>query len=365
MRILMLSKALVVGAYQKKVEALAALPGVELTVAVPPSWQEPGVGAQVLERRFTEGYQLEVLPIALNGKHHFHFFPTLDGLVKRVRPDVFHIDEEAFNLATFLAMRSGVRYGAKCCFYNWATIDRTYPPPFSFFERYAFKHAAHAIAGVQDAADIIRKHGYTGPMSILPQFGVDPELFAPAPREPRQQFVLGYLGRLVPQKGLLDVIEALPLLPEHVVLRLVGDGVQKQELLDRAAALGVAARVQHVAWTNDVPAEIHQFDVTVLPSHTTANWKEQFGRVIIESMSCGVPMIGSSSGEIPRVIGDGGLVYPEKDVRALADCVLQLLNNPGLRERLGQQGRQRVLDNYTQSALAQQYFDIYRKMLEG
>src|SRR5262245_7178312 len=179
MRILMLSKALVVGAYQKKAEELAALPGVELTVAVPPLWREPGVGVQALERRFTCGYRLDVLPIRLNGRHHLHYFPAIGRLVAELRPDVFHIDEESFNFATFHAMRAGLRYGARCCFYNWATIDRWYPPPFALFERYAFSHTAHAFAGAADAATILRKHGYHGPLSVLPQFGVDPDLFSP------------------------------------------------------------------------------------------------------------------------------------------------------------------------------------------
>src|SRR3954466_11179466 len=187
MRILMLSKALVVGAYQKKAEELAALPGIDLTVAVPPVWREPGVGDQVLERRFVRGYQLAVLPIWLNGRHHVHFYPAIERLVAQVRPDVFHIDEESFTFATSQAMGAGVRYGARCCFYNWATIDRRYPPPFGWFEQYTFRHAPHAIAGVQEAADIIRRHGYCGPLSVLPQFGVDPELYSPVTNPERDK----------------------------------------------------------------------------------------------------------------------------------------------------------------------------------
>src|SRR5262249_54092765 len=135
-----------------------------------------------LERRFTRGYRLVELPIWLNGRHHVHFYPAIERLVATVRPDVFHIDEESFNLATFLALRAGVRYGARCCFYNRATVARRSPPPFSWFERYAFRHAAHALAGADEAAAIIRKHGYTGPLSVLPQFGVDPDLFSPGDR---------------------------------------------------------------------------------------------------------------------------------------------------------------------------------------
>jgi glycosyltransferase involved in cell wall biosynthesis len=370
----MLSKALVVGAYQKKAEELAALPGVELTVAVPPVWREPGVGDQVLERRFVRGYQLAVLPIWLNGRHHIHFYPAIERLVAHVRPDVFHIDEESFNFATYQAMRAGVRFGARCCFYSWATVDRRYPPPFGWFERYAFHHAAHAIAGAQEAADILRRHGYCGPISVLPQFGVDPDLFAPKDErrktkderleERPSSFVIGYLGRLVPQKGLLDLIEALALLPAHTRVRLIGDGVQKLQLLARAAELGVRDRLELVAWTNDVPAELRQLDALALPSHTTRGWKEQFGRVLIEAMSCGVPVVGSSSGEIPNVIGDAGLIYPEGDVPALAASLERLATQPALHATLAGRGRVRVLERYTQAALARQYYEVYREMLK-
>lgn len=376
----MLSKALVVGAYQKKAEELATLPGVELTVAVPPVWREPGVGDQVLERRFVLGYQLAVLPIWLNGRHHVHFYPAIARLLAHVRPDVFHIDEESFNFATYQAMRAGVRYGARCCFYNWATVDRRYPPPFGWFEHYAFRHAAHAIAGVQAAAEIMRRHGYRGPISILPQFGVDPELFAPTTDDRptttdrqnnhqssvvsgRSSFVIGYLGRLVPQKGLLDLVEALALLPTYMRVRLIGDGVQKPQLLARAAALGVRDRLELVAWTNDVPAELRRLDALALPSHTTRGWKEQFGRVLIEAMSCGVPVVGSSSGEIPNVIGAAGLIYPEGDVPVLAATLERLAEQPVLYADLARRGRARVLERYTQAALARQYYEVYREMV--
>jgi glycosyltransferase involved in cell wall biosynthesis len=380
MRILMLSKALVVGAYQKKAEELAALPGVDLTVAVPPLWREPGVGEQVLERRFVRGYRLVTLPIWFNGRHHIHFYPAIERLVAQVKPEVFHIDEESFNVPTSHALRAGVRQGGRSCFYNRATVDRRYPPPFGWFEQYAFRHAAHAIAGAPEAAEIIRRHGYRGPISVLPQFGVDPDLFAPKAERPTTKdeslaghdssfvlgpssFVVGYLGRLVSQKGLLDLVEALALLPRHARVRLIGDGVQKAQLLERAAQLGVADRLELVAWTSDVPAELRRLDALALPSRTTRSWKEQFGRVLIEAMSSGVPVVGSSSGEIPTVIGEAGLVFPEGDGPALAGALRRLAEQPALRDDLARRGRERVLACYTQAALARRYYALYRDML--
>ena len=396
MRVVILSKALVVGAYQRKLEELARL-GVELTALVPESWREPRVGVQRLERRYTAGYTLQALPIALNGQHHLHFYPTLGPALRRLRPDVLHIDEESFNLATFQAMRLGVALGARCCFYNYANIDRFYPPPFGLFERYSFRHAAHALACNQEAAAIMRRHGYAGPLTIVPQFGVDPELFRPAEQDGGRRtedggpnpstvhrppstvhrppstvhrppsFTVGYLGRLVPEKGVLDLLEAVAGLPSEIRLRLVGDGSQRPAIERRIAQLGLQARVALLPAVGStmVPDAMRALDALVLPSRTTPSWKEQFGRVLIEAMSCGVPVVGSSSGEIPHVIGDAGLVFPEGDVAALRAQLARLAADPALRTQLALLGRERVLAHYTQAAIARRHVAVYRAMFES
>jgi glycosyltransferase involved in cell wall biosynthesis len=112
-----------------------------------------------------------------------------------------------------------------------------------------------------------------------------------------------------------------------------------------------------------VPAVLRGLDALALPSRTTASWKEQFGRVLIEAMSCGVPVVGSSSAEIPHVIGSAGLVFPEGDAAALADAIGRLAEDAGLRAELVRRGRERVLASYTQAAIARRYAEIYRAML--
>jgi len=104
--------------------------------------------------------------------------------------------------------------------------------------------------------------------------------------------------------------------------------------------------------THDAMAPAYaRLDVLVLPSHTTPTWKEQFGRVIVEALSCGVPVLGSDSGEIPWLIGltGGGLVFPEGDVGALAARLRELRESPQLRERLADSGRAAVQSMFTVS----------------
>jgi glycosyltransferase involved in cell wall biosynthesis len=112
-----------------------------------------------------------------------------------------------------------------------------------------------------------------------------------------------------------------------------------------------------------MPAIMRQFDVLVGPSVTTPRWKEQFGRMLVEAMACGVPVIGSTSGEIPNVIGDAGLVVPEGDSVALRAAIARLRDDPAEGHDLGEHGRARVLALFTQEAVARRTYTVYQEML--
>jgi len=133
-----------------------------------------------------------------------------------------------------------------------------------------------------------------------------------------------------------------------------------------AARLGVSQRLTFKpgAPTNEVSKELQQMDVLVLPSLTQPNWKEQFGRVLAEAMACETPVIGSSSGEIPYVIDDAGLIFPEGNAQELALRVRKLLENPELYATFAARGRQRVLEHYTQKQIARQTYQTYQEMMD-
>lgn len=364
MRVLMISKACVVGAYQRKLEELAKFEGIELALIVPPYWLEKGRKIP-LERLHTSGYELLVEPMALNGHFHLHFYPGLRNQVERFKPEIMHIDEEPYNLATFQAMRLSRRGGARALFFTWQNLLRRYPPPFGWMERYNLKNAAYAIAGNQEGKEVLRAKGYRGRVAVIPQFGVDPEIYKPHAHEKRAGvFCIGYIGRLVEEKGVDLLLHALSDPPGEWCLRILGSGPQKGRLQTLVQELGLT---EYVAFDSPIPSPgmpdyYRGLDLLVLPSRTRPNWKEQFGRVLIEAMATGVPVVGSDSGEIPHVIGKAGLIFPEDDALALRETIEKIMGDEKSRQRLAQAGRARVLERYTQAQIALETYQVYQEI---
>lgn len=362
----MLSKACIVGIYQRKLEAIARR-GVELLVLVPPSWKDER-GETRLERAYTDGYRLETLPIRFNGNFHLHHYVGLERRIRDFRPHIVHIDEEPYNLATWQALVSARRAGAKALFFSWQNLQRRYPPPFGWGERWALRRVDYAIAGTESAAAVWRAKGYVGPLAVIPQFGTDPELFRPPETPPSERqispFTIGYIGRLVQEKGVHLLLDAAAQLAGSWQVRLVGSGPEKAALQAQAERLGVAGRVCWQEWlpSADMPAQYHQLDVLVLPSLTRPNWKEQFGRVLVEAMASGVPVVGADSGAIPDVIGETGLIFPEGSRAALAENLRRLQNDPALRDDLARKGRARVLARFTHDQIAAETAAVYRAL---
>lgn len=366
MRVLLLSKACIVGQYQTKLTTLAAMPGVDLTVVVPPGWRDER-GMMPLERKHLEGYQLCVAPIRFNGHFHIHYYPTLPEILAQVQPEILHLDEEPYNFATFHAA-TAIRHinpNTRILFFSWQNLDRRYPPPFSWMEQSVYKHANAAIAGSQDAELILRRKGFHKEISVIPQFGV-PDSFAPAPtNRPARAVTIGYAGRLVREKGVQVLLRALAQVSGDWQLKILGSGPLFRPLERQVADLKLSARVQFAPWvaSDQMPTFFNSLDLLVVPSLTQANWQEQFGRVIMEAMACGVPVIGSDSGEIPNVLGDAGIIVPEGDPSALARAIDDLIRDSARRRALGALGRARVLALYSQQRVVENTFALYKHLI--
>lgn len=373
MRVLYISKALVVATYQRKLEEIAKYPDVELRAIVPPYWRD-GDFRHMLEARYTAGYELAVEHMRFNGHFHLHYYPGLRRHLSEWRPDVVHVDEEPYNFATAHAIWHARRASAKAVFFAWQNIHRLYPPPFYFFELYSLLKSHAAQAGSRQAQEVLRQKRYSSPSAVFPQFGVDAALFAPPPADgdSGEVFRIGFVGRLVRAKGVHVLLAAVSRLPFPFSVQLIGTGPAEPNLRSQAKALGIQDKV---AFAGQVPSDAmpeyyRALDVCVLPSLTMPNWKEQFGRVLIEAMACGVPVVGSESGEIPEIVGTadperGGMTFPEGNAEALAGILTKLHDDPSMRFTLGGQGRARVLAEFTQERIAAQTVLMYRQLTHG
>ena len=370
MRVLIVSKILLLAAYRRKLDEIAALPGIDhLAVLTAPTWAEPG-GRRLRFEPSPErpAYDVYVKPIRFNGNFHLFFWPALGRVMREVRPDVVHLDEEPYNLATAHGSLLAQRLGARSLFFAWQNLLRRYPPPFAWFERGVYRRSAFAIAGSTEALSVLRAKGYQGPGSVVPQFGVDPLLFSPRPETPSADVpTIGFVGRLVEEKGLSWLLRALARVTGQWRLHVIGSGPHEALAKRQAVRLGISERItweRGVASTH-MPERLRTFSLLVQPSLTRRHWKEQFGRAVMEAMACGVPVIGSDSGEIPHVVGDAGIIVPEGDVIALADAIDRLLGDERVREAYRHRGRSRVLERYTHRCVAQQTLEAYRRALDA
>lgn len=335
-------------------------PSVDIRIIIPHRWASYGV----VEPDVAGGEFIKPLYCAFSGQNHFHFYPSILSELIGFGADLIHIDEEPYSLVTFQIACLATHLGIPYLVFSWQNIHKRYPLPFRAMESYVLNNAAGFVGGNRECINVFRRKGYAGLAEVIPQFGVDLISLDRIQRlHETKPLRIGFLGRFVAEKGIDTVLRALSDLPT-AELELVGTGPAMEDWKQAASNLGVSNRMHFlppVASTEIWPL-IRSWDVLVLPSLTRANWKEQFGRVLIEAMAVGTCVLGSSSGEIPNVIGDAGLVFAEGDA---VDCARQLrrLEDPRLRTLLASRGLERVRQNYTQEKIVEQTLAFYRQVL--
>jgi L-malate glycosyltransferase len=389
MKILVASHTYIVDLNCEKLKTLATLePDLEVTIVVPKKWRPGGVQNKTIETRPWQDGSFRVVPISnfsQNNQGMLCFGADLVSLMNEFRPDIIQVEQgaKAIGYAQMITLNRLLRLNAKNLFFTWWNLPYTLKFPISALEAYNLRHSHGIVSGNQDGVDVLRQRGYKGEMRVMPQLGVDESIFRPQaqPELAAQvgiqpdEFVIGFVGRFVEEKGLLTLCDAVSGLAQDKPwkLLLLGRGELKEQLMARAEKAGVGDRliilesVPHA----DVPRYINLMNTLVLPSQSTekfktltsVGWKEQFGHVLIEAMACQVPVIGSDSGEIPYVIGDAGMVFPEGNAAALRDCLTQLMAQPEVAIDCSKRAYDRAMQCYTNRALAQQQLDFYQHLV--
>lgn len=341
-------------------------PDSTVTLIVPDRWETTRYGSD-------KQYQVEpeqdgnyaVLPLPLLGTNR-RVYRSWDLGLGRIAADIWYVAQDRYAWSTLQAIAYGRLWSPRAKILGVSTVNIEYTLRrlhHKWKERYFFAATDAIVAVSEEAAKLLRTHGYCKPILVQHSNGPDKDAWKPRDRSELRarlglgEFVVGYVGALIEAKGLPDLARALAQLKGNWNALLVGDGPLYHDLQAFLDGQGQSARACFAGYVphGKVSPYVNCMDVLVLPSRTTPTWKEQFGMVLAEAMLSGVAVVGSDSGAIPEVIGDAGLIFPEGDTSALAGCLERLQADPALRVELAERGRQRALARFCTSALADRF----------
>ncbi len=354
-RILVVDNLAVESLRREVYRAMGKMFGCDMHVLVPTAWRET---REQVACEPEEGGPINVhcSRIAFGFRHQRVLYLDLPGVVRRVRPHFILAvaQPESYAAAEVCIIRRSLAPAAGLGFFSSRNID--YPRE-GFPYKFGFTHRLCDAATRRSSPDVCfyrpeaaRKllAPYAKRLVYTPHI-VDCTLFHKIGREgsvgQERPVVIGYVGRLVKEKGVYVLLEAMRHLPENVRLRMVGTGPEKKLLRQMAGDYDLAGRTEFhppIPY-GEMPAMLNGLDVLVLPSLETRHWTELFGRVLIEAMACEVPIVASRSGGIPEVLGDAGVLVNPGDSRALAVALDRLCRDASVRCQLGRTGRERAL----------------------
>jgi glycosyltransferase involved in cell wall biosynthesis len=351
-------------ANRAKLRSLAGL-GVTLAVAVPDRWSSSDGVSHRTDWGTDAG--IRVVPIPVRGvigrpQQLLWNAKTLRRLLTDFRPELLHIEEEPWTQPAALALRLAHRLGIR----SVLSTAESLPLSYSLAQRFRRDRNLRAATGVIGtnglALALASRRRPAAPHLILPQLGVTPP---PAvPRVPRSSLGIGFVGRLVPERGLDLLFRALVGLAGKWSLTVVGTGPSQEELESLAQRLGISARI---SWLGALPREAVEkvwpsLDCVVLPARTTPRWVPTVGRAALHAMAHGVAVVASDSGALPELVGDAGRIVAEEDVPALTAALQELYADRSECERLGAAGRRRVLEQFSDDAIAGKTLTFWRSL---
>jgi len=380
MRVLLVSHAYIAPENRRKPALLGGFSDMEMAILCPTHWQAMGRPlrfTQVAGDRQAHWTFTSNVFSPGDGARYLYDPVRVNSILGEFKPDLIHVEEEPWSLSLGeLSLFSRFKK-IKTIFFTWENLEIPRSPWQMMVQKISYRQAEMALAGSSGAKKILEKTGFRKRIEVLAQFGADTARFHPVAPEKREQlrshydldgFVVGFVGRFTASKGVGVLLRAAKELKEalpQVTFLLVSTTLFPKKFSDLADDLGVRSclRVADSIPHEAIPEYMQSMDALVLPSITTPTWKEQFGRVLPEAMACRVPVIGSSSGAIPEVVGEAGLIFEEGNAHDLAEKISSLVNNGKLRLSLAQSGFDRVRQEYSFEIIAERTYRIYKDIL--
>ena len=310
------------------------------------------------------------VPVHFGRRVHTMLYGTKLARLLQEPWDVVHCWEEPY-VASAAQIASSTKLRVPLVFATFQNIVKRYPPPFNWIERSAMERADGLIAFGHTARRVLDERGWQQPARTIPpgvdvnHFRLDPERRERSRRELRWQDdvpVVGFVGRLVPEKGVALLTSVLDRLKTPWRALFVGSGPLESDLRAWSRQHDDRVRIQTKVGHADVRSYLNAMDVLCAPSQTTPKWREQFGRMLTEAFACGVPVVASNSGEIPHVVRDAGVIVGEADRGAWVSAIQSLLGDADRRADFARRGRARAESVYAWPVVAREHLNFFREL---
>jgi glycosyltransferase involved in cell wall biosynthesis len=349
-------------------------PKLQIRILVPPDAQ--GAFMRYEPEQHAELSKDEIVVVRrLTGRSHMTYMLDPIQLVialRSFRPDIVLIEEDPHSVigVEVTALVRVFCRNAKIAIFIWDNLARRPAFPIYLLKRlltsYTLSKCSLVICGNTEGHALLRtSKRYNGAAVVLPQLGVG-VVAERSPDRDGSMPIVGFIGRLIPEKGVLLLLNALLQLRNLTwKIVIVGAGPLEEELRtiwqpllgERLVQIGP---VSHSAVTE----HLKSLDIFVLPSYATPSWKEQFGLTLAQAMMVGIACIGSSSGAIPEVLGGTGVVFQEGNELALVAALEGLLTSPERRRTLATAARSRAMAEYSTMIVAAKYTDALKQIFQ-
>lgn len=362
MRALVISTDAVDPSLRGKLHALVGM-GCAVTLAVPANWPP---GGPTLEWGTDGG--IKVAPIPVRGGEDpasLHWRgSSLSRLLTEFRPDIVQVEGEPWWFLVARAVRLASRLRIPAIILGSSSVA----PVLGVRQRWRRARVMRAVKGIAGinrlAADQLAEFAPSVPRTVLPLHGVNVPVQG-RPRGARGGFDIGFIGRLVPERGADLLIRAATRLRGDWTLTMVGTGPEQQALEALAEKVGIGSRVR---WMGGMPRHWLEsvwptLDCVVLPARTTQRWVEPVGQALLDAMAQGLPVIATDSGVLPEVVADAGIVVEQDDPDVLGLALERLQTMPDEQARLGAAGRRRVMAEYVDDAVARKTLAFWRQVV--
>lgn len=312
--------------------------------------------------------------------HTIGDYQELIGIEKLLKGfDIIH-SAEISNYYTYQAAKAKAKYNSKLIITVWENIPfANNNPKLKIHKDYIFKHADLYLAVTERSKEVLILEGAPSDKIFVLMPGINTSHFQPMPKDTTllkklnyslEDTIILFVANLYWEKGIYDLIFAYKkLINEYagnkIKLLIAGKGREKYRVENTIRDLNLTHNIKLIgSYDYDEMPKIHNLaDIFVLPSIPTPRWQEQFGYVLIESMACGKPVISTSCGSIPEVVGNAGIIVPSNDFLALTNAIKELMIDINKRKTFGIIGRKRAESFFNAEKIAVQFYNIYKNLL--